>query len=162
VSVFSYPKGQLIGTLSGFSNPAGECVDQSGNVFITDAAFGDGAGSVYEYAHGGTAPVAQLTVPFDYPTGCAVDPITGNLAVSAIAGLAVFPHASGTPTAYMDSSFQSMNYTGYDAAGNLFVDGDANGGGFVFAELPHNGSTLADISVDASFRGSGAVQWDGH
>jgi len=162
VAVFSYPKGKLIGTLSGFSNPAGECVDKAGNVFITDSAFGSGAGTVSEYAHGGSAPIAELSVPFDYPNGCAVDPTSGDLAVSAIRGLAVFPHASGTPTTFTDPSFQSMNYAGYDDAGNLYVDGDAYGGGFVFAELPRNGSALVDISVTGSFRGSGAVQWDGH
>lgn len=158
VSVFSYPKGKPMGSLSGFSNPAGECVDQSGDVFVVDAG---GAGTIYEYTHGGTAPVAELSAPFDNPESCAVDPKSGDLAVAAIGGVAVFPQAQGTPATYGDSSFQVMRYVGYDDVGNLYVDGNASTGGFVLAELPDNGSGLQGISVDATFRGSGAVQWDG-
>src|SRR5580700_9415982 len=35
VTVYSYPKGKLLGTLTGFNLPAGECVDKAGDVLIT-------------------------------------------------------------------------------------------------------------------------------
>ena len=35
VKVFSYPRGKLVGTLTGFQTPQGMCVDKAGNVFIT-------------------------------------------------------------------------------------------------------------------------------
>src|ERR1700678_2232910 len=52
VTVYSYPKGKLVGTLRHFLRPLGECVDQTGNVFIAN-----GAGQVFEYAHGGKKPI---------------------------------------------------------------------------------------------------------
>jgi hypothetical protein len=36
VFVYSYPKGKLVGKLTGFNEPSGNCVDKAGNVFITN------------------------------------------------------------------------------------------------------------------------------
>lgn len=78
ITVYSYPKGKLVGTLSDFEKPYGECVDKSGNVYITDSSFA----RIYEYAHGGTKPIHTLKDPEYQPYGCAVDPTTGDLAVA--------------------------------------------------------------------------------
>lgn len=160
VRVMTYPKGKSIQSLTGFFSPTGECVDDAGDVFITDTKQ-DGSGYVYEYAHGGSVPISTLDDPFPQPTGCAVDPNTGDLALVSLGGLAIFPHASGAPITFTDSSFQPMRYDGYDGSGDLFIDGTAESGKFVFAELPYGGNALMDISVAGTFRGAGAVQWDG-
>ena len=78
VYVFSYPKGKLKQTLTGFTDPAGECADAQGNVFISNT----GGSNIVEYAHGGTTPIATLKDPGFFPIGCSVNPLTGDLAVT--------------------------------------------------------------------------------
>ena len=160
VFVLTYPEGTVVQTLSGFFSPTGECVDHSGDVFVTDTEQG-GAGYVFEFAHGGSAPIATLDDPFQNPLGCAVNPVNGDLALTSASGLAIFAHASGTPVKYTDPNFDHMRYDGYDPNGNLFVDGNVSSGEFRFAELPYGGSKLMDISAPQSLREAGAVQWDG-
>ena len=38
VFVYSYPQGKLVGMLEGFGTPQQECVDVSGDVWVTDFA----------------------------------------------------------------------------------------------------------------------------
>jgi hypothetical protein len=38
VLVYSYPQGKLVGKLTGFTEPAGECVDSAGNVSLPTLA----------------------------------------------------------------------------------------------------------------------------
>ena len=59
VFVYSYPSLAVAGTLTGFSEPAGTCVDTTGDVFIVDY----GASDIVEYAHGGLTPIATLDDP---------------------------------------------------------------------------------------------------
>ncbi len=103
VYVYAYPGGKLVGTLTGFTEPAGECVDKVGDVFITSQTF-SGTGTIYEYAHGGTQPIQTLNDAAGNPRGCSVDRTTGNLAVSNFASLSgggsvsIYTNAQGTPT----------------------------------------------------------------
>ena len=73
----------------------GICSDTSGNVWILDYD----TGYAYEYAHGATSPETTL-VDADSPLDCSAEASTGNLAVSSYGAIAVFPHASGSPTYY--------------------------------------------------------------
>src|SRR5579862_4757435 len=76
VEVFSYPKGSVVGQLKFQGLPLRLCSDRSGDVFIPVLTSRSNNNFIYEYAHGGTEPIAILTdsgVPF----GCAVDPTTG-------------------------------------------------------------------------------------
>ena len=83
VYVYSYPQLKLVGTLSSPNSTAtGECVDKMGDVFITTTNEQQSS-TIYEYKHGGTQPVAELSEPGS-GTGCAIDPKTGNLAVANI------------------------------------------------------------------------------
>ena len=120
VYVYSYPKSHLVGTLTGFYMPFGECSDSSGDVFVVALANSSSRSStIYEYAHGGTSPIATLSDP-DFAWGCAVDPLTGNLAVSGGISVAIYQHASGAPTIYSNSEFHFF-YCGYDDRGNLYL-----------------------------------------
>lgn len=164
VYAFAYPKGKLMGTLSGFQEPAGLCVDKTGNIWITDAA----AEEIFEYAHGGTTPIATLNESGQEPFACAIDPTTGNLAVSNAAtesggngSVAVYANATGTPTDYTNSIMTKMAFLGYDNHGNLFVDGGNPSGAFEFAELASGGYSLTNVVLDQSFEAAGGVAWDG-
>lgn len=84
VHVYSYPQGKLVGKLTGLDLPYGECVDASGDVWIVT----NFPNQAIEYAHGGTTPIATLSVPGSNAYGCAVDPASGNLAVATDVGVA--------------------------------------------------------------------------
>jgi hypothetical protein len=165
VSVFSYPKGQLEGTLTGFEEPYGDCTNKAGAVWIVD----DETAAITEYAHGGTSPIATLSDSGEYPAGCSVDPSTGNLAVTHYEGpgggqgsLSIFKKSKGKPVVYTDSSISRAWFCSYDDSGNIFVDGDKNGtSGFQLAELPAGSGTFTNISIDQSITVAGGVQWDG-
>jgi hypothetical protein len=166
VYVYSYPSGKLVGTLTGFTEPTGECVDKTGDVFITTSTF-YGTGTIFEYAHGGTQPIATLSDPDGNPRGCSVDPTTGNLAVTNFASasgggsVSVYTDAEGTPSAYTDSAIYTYFFCGYDREGNLFIDGRSYGGATQFAELPDGQETFTNISLNQSIGYPGGVQWHG-
>jgi hypothetical protein len=166
VHVFSWPKGKLVGTLSGFRRATGECVDKAGDVWITSYV----SAEIVEYAHGGATPIATLSDPGEYPISCAVDPTTGNLAVGNIettsddqGSVAIYPGAQGTPTLYTDPGIDRIFFMDYDHKGNLFVDGRPNStDGFVFAELPEGSGSFTNITLDQSIGMPAGVQWDGN
>lgn len=163
VYVYAYSTQKLVGTLTGFSTPYGLCVDKAANVWIVN----DGASQIVEYAHGGTAPVATLSDPGEYPEGCSVDPVTGNLAVtnfySSTGGgsVAIYAGAHGSPKLYSDPAIFNYRFCGYDANGNLFVDGASSSAAFALAELPKGSSTFTSISLAQKIEWPGGVQWDG-
>jgi hypothetical protein len=171
VSVYSYPQGQLVGTLTGFAAPDGICVDKKGDVWIVNnAATGSGEDAV-EYKHGGKNPIATLKIGSGYAVSCSVDPITGNLATTVLESygsgqgyVAIFAHAKGTPTYYSDSEMFAVYFCGYDDKGNLYVDGTAGGpsGPFRFAELPKGKKKFKNISLKGgSIVFPGTIRWDG-
>ena len=160
VYTYTYPQGKLIGTLTGFISPFGECSDAAGDVFIVAYSTPSMTSStIYEYAHGGTSPIAMLNDP-NVAFGCAVDPSTGNLAASG-AGIAIFTHATGTPKLYFSSV--PFYYCGYDLHGNLFLTGiNGQSGNANLYELANGSSKLKQISLDTTlYIGSQApsVQW---
>lgn len=165
VYVFSYPKGKLKQTLTGFRDPAGECADSQGNVFITNT----GANTIVEYAHGGTKPIATLKDPGFFPVGCSVDSKTGNLAVTNVpsnystpGNVVIYRHAKGRPRGnYTDPNISQFLLCGYDAQGNLFVDGQNASYASAFAELPAGGTKLVDVKLDQQIQIAGGIQWDG-
>jgi hypothetical protein len=166
ITVYSYPKGKLVGTLNNFEKPYGECVDAKGNVWITDSSFG----KIYEYAHGGTKPIHTVKDPEYVPYGCAVDPTTGDLAVANYSdasdregNVAVYHKAKGTPKSYIGYGFYYYYYLGYDPKGNLYVDGlfGSYGDAFEFGELAKGGAEIKDILLPNTIRAPGGIEWDG-
>jgi hypothetical protein len=165
VTVYSYPKGKLVGTLTGFDFPYAECEDQSGDVFIANY---DGQ-NIVEYAHGGSKIIATLSDSGYYPIGCSADPSTGNLAVvnyysspSVGGNIAIYQGAQGNPTIYTDPNLYSYLFCGYDNKGDLFVDGQStSSGGFALAQLPSGRSTFKGITLNQSIGFPGDIQWTG-
>jgi hypothetical protein len=170
VSVYSWPRGQLVGKLTGLAYPQGECVDKTGNVFITTLGRST-ASYIVEYPHGGTKPIAKVKDSGYDASGCSVDPTTGNLAVTNLEGingnggnLAIYSKAGRFLGYYSDEYIGYFFFCGYDNAGNLFVDGarDYNPfDGFAFAELQVGSSGFTDITLNQTINYPGGVQWDG-
>jgi hypothetical protein len=172
ITIYSYPTLKKVGDIPDVVG-YGLCSDQQGNVFVPD-----GSSTIYEYAHGGTQPIATLSeYSDDLSIGCSVDPTTGNLAVTNNDGnnfyncigqgnVAIFAGGQGIPTTYCTGPAVKYAYAcGYDNKGNLYVDGGstvgANGGAVKFAVLPKGSDTFKAIKLDRSLRYPRAVQWNG-
>ena len=162
VDVYSYPQGKLKGTLTGFYAVHSGCVDGRGHVFITDRQ------QILEYDHGGTSPVATLEDTNYGPTGCSVDPVTGNLAVansplygSSPGNIAIYKHAKGSPKMLTTSSVFFQYDCAYDDKGNLYDVGGDFHGFFLFLELPYRSHTFTNLSLNQYITIPGGVQWDG-
>lgn len=163
VSVYSW-YGKLLGTLTGFGEPAGLCSDANGNVYVADVL----ASEIAEYAHNGALRIKTLKDPGQEPLGCAVDPLTGNLAVtnekttsSGYGSVSVYTRAKGSPKIYSNPSLHYASFCGYDSHGNLFADGDDADNDFILVELRKGGTTLSAVRLSARISVPGAVQWDG-
>jgi hypothetical protein len=114
VLVFS-STGKQVGQLTGLDGARAICSDSQGNVWVGYA------GSLLEYNHGGTVPVAQLYLQEYYiPATCAVDPATGDIAVAEYAyqshspNVAVYQNIYEPPQTYTDQDFDGYEYLSYD------------------------------------------------
>jgi len=151
VYVYTY-QGHKVGELN-IGMPQGECVDRAGDVWITDTS----ASEIVEYAHAGTTPIATLEDPGQQPSGCSVDPTTGNLAVTNICNakscgngnVAIYAGAQGLPTTYSGATISHYYFCAYDDRGNLLVNGVANGkpNKLLYAELYKGAQNLTSITL---------------
>lgn len=165
VKVYSFRKGRLVGTLTGFGKPRGECADEAGNVWIADIEGRD----VIEYPHGGLKPIASLDT-FGAPLGCSVDSAAHYLAVAGGISstiVSIYHEDShgrwSNPKRYTDSAMRIPYFCGYDSNGNLFIDGltKSKAGRFTLVELPRRSKTFESIAVSQAIDMPGQVQWDG-
>lgn len=142
------------------------CQDQSlGYVYI------DAVEQFYEYTFGGRKPAAKSrSKGLLYSEGCAVDPVARGIATtwndtstsgSGSGWVAVYKSIRGHAKRYSIPGFGLYEYCGYDNQGNLFVDGYSDNNAFVFAELPRGSTQFKPISVEATLKNAGVVQWDG-
>jgi hypothetical protein len=173
VLVYTYPEGKHVTTLGGFGRLTGACSDAKGNVFIISPNVLTYAGSViYEYAHGGSTPIATLSESGE-AVGCAVDPTTGNVAVANggdvsnpygkdWGSIAIFQQATGAPTMYYSSTAQYFYYCGYDSVGTLYIT-TAVAGGFVLDRLSAGSIDTIKMKtpLDYATYFVPSVQWDG-
>jgi DNA-binding beta-propeller fold protein YncE len=167
VSVYSYPSLKLVQTISGLIEPNGLCVNQkTGAIWV---AVSGSASQIVEFAHGGTKPIRTLEVAEGdaVVNSCAVDPTSGNIAVADAAtddpgDVMIFDARTGKPATYFDKHIFSYEFVGYDASGNLFVDGSSRDERFRLDELPSHGKKLIDIPWQGpAIRSAGNVQYDG-
>jgi hypothetical protein len=164
VYVYSFPALKRVGTLTGFSQPQGECVDGSGDVWITNTQ----VHQILEFAHGSKNAMHILVDPTGYPVGCAIDPTTGNLAVtnffdfSGAGSVEVYRKARGTPTPYANPRAYYYYFAGYDHNGNLYVSGRTGTNSYILSVLPHGKASMATVSiVGGTIHFPGTVQWAG-
>jgi hypothetical protein len=176
VYVFTYPQRRLAGTLTNLNaHASGECVDASGDVFIT--TFDElQRGKIFEYQHGGTSPVAILSDPGEAAC-CAVDPTTGDLAVTnrsdfsssnpypSNGDLAIYPGAQGTPQMHYNDStvFRAFGFCGYDNQGSLYISADdsLDPGDGLLLHFETGSDSFSVVNVNEPLYGALSVQWDG-
>lgn len=153
-----YPQGNVVGTLDGYTYPAGLCSDASGNVFITYPF----SQLILEYAHGASVPMQTLSDPEQSPIGCAVDARNGDLAVASTVGsLQIYKHGSGIPQTYKYSGIELFLYCTYDKSGDLFADGVTQNGDFSLVEMEKGSDILYSISVGAAIKPYSSIQSQG-
>lgn len=160
VDYYTYPGGSLIGKLTGFGSVAGLCSDKAGDVFVVDEA-----GPIQMYAHGGKTSKRKLQTS-GAPYGCAIDPTTGNLALTQLSSysygaIAIYPQSKGTPKIYRDKGIDATWFCGYDNKGNLFADAWDSFGTNMLVELPAGAHSFKKFYLPKSFQNPGGVQWDG-
>jgi hypothetical protein len=160
VHIFSYPKGEHVGDLTGLASPQGLCTDRAGDVFVTDLT----VGHVYEYAHGGTSPIKVLYDNYvDFgPIDCSVDPVTGNLAVASEDAnyVVIFPDAKQMPVVRLDSH-AILFWCAYDDKGNLFVERVRHHRKFYIGELPKGATSFKNLLMDPRIVGPSGLKFDG-
>lgn len=168
VYMYSYPWGKLEGTLTKLAGPDSICADNAGHVWITESDTSE----IVEYAHGGTKPIARLQDTGYWPSDCAVNPKTGDLAVANVftsngegtpGNLVVYKKAAGKPHAFTTTGVNNYMYVTYDSHGNLFVDGFGAYNDFALAELPAGSSAMTSITIDHDIAAGNTadVKWDG-
>ena len=161
IVVLSYPMWSIVARIPGAFYFV--CSDpNTGNIFAI------GNTEIDEYAHGGTTPIATLTVPSGYSgfTGCTVDATTGNLAVATAGGpnnrgaVLVYSGGQGQATPYSDSKLRDFRSAAYDSAGNLYALGVNDHTTPRIAELMagKNQFTLIKLSENDY---PNKLQWDG-
>ena len=148
---------RLVSTITLSPVTGGDCSDSSGNVYIANDT------DVVEYARGDSTPIATYGLDGDQAAACSVDPISGNLAVvfsGSGANVAVFPFGSQTPTYY--EAHIVTYYCGYDAGGNLFVDGLNGHTAWPCGNSLVNGASDFNVlTINGDIGTPGQVQWDG-
>jgi hypothetical protein len=167
VAILSYPLGKRVAEIDLRGYPRGICSDTQGNVWVT-VGRSHGPDYVEEFAHGGTTPIAALRMPTGTSgAGCAVDPSSGDLAVTTSAGsyhgsVAVWRGAKkGSPKVY-PAPFVALN-AAYDDDGNLFVDGVPGGSDFwlEFGQLRRGDNEVMRVSLGRPGASAGGIAWDG-
>ncbi len=169
VTVYTYWQKSFVRTLTGFTQPMGECVNAAGDVFITDY----GARDVVEYAHDGKTPIATIDDSPYAPYACSVDLATGTLAVANEAGgstqgnIAVYAGLKSPPAIYTDATIGDFRDCAYDRSGNLLAsNGEAGSEYASFAWLPKGGGKLVNVTLPGPekswvWEDVNGIQWDG-
>jgi hypothetical protein len=164
VFILSIPNLKLKGIITGFPHPPqGECSDKQGNIWVTTDA-----PDIVKLSHTGDI-LTKLGDPA-IPVGCAVDPTTGNLAVTNIitvknglpypGDVLVYAGASGSPAEYKGPPRTYYYFAGYDGSGNLYADGLNDLGNSVLTELPKGATKMHAITLSGgTVYFPGMVQW---
>jgi hypothetical protein len=127
VFVYGASSNRLVGTLTQFAEPLGECVDAKNDVWIVDS------NGLTEYAHGGTSPIGSISTYYEFgshPYSCAIDPTTGDIAISVInrykgsdSGLVLICTSDTSCVPYEVQTRVHVYFVSYDKNGNLYADG---------------------------------------
>ncbi|HEY2473229.1 MAG TPA: hypothetical protein VGI19_00365 [Candidatus Cybelea sp.] len=161
VYVLDYSTGKKVGTLTGFSEPYGQCVDAKGDVYIANF----GAGNVVEYARGAMKVLNTYSTGGE-PIGCSVN-AKGDVAVTSFSPGEIVVFAGGNPsksTTYTGSCSYQWGM-GYDDKGNLVGVGEESTGNIVACALLSGsksmttlvGCCIGPITIDYP----GVTMWDG-
>ncbi|MGB8907776.1 MAG: hypothetical protein WCC84_03400 [Candidatus Cybelea sp.] len=160
VYIYSLPHMTLEGTLTGFNDPQGLCSDTKGHVYVVNT----GTNQVFSYSHSGT-PGQIYTDPFGPPVGCAVDPISDQLAVADISGFSgagqvvYLFFTSIAPVAVSNPAQYSYYFLGFGKGGELWTSGRASDGSYMVSQCNFKTCSTVNLSGGTIYF-PGAVQWD--
>jgi len=161
--VYEYPSGKQVGKLTGFHDPQGMCVDQKGDVYITDSQFG----LLLEYAHGGTKAINIYERPGSGLGGCSVS-ANGDVAATGRGDVCIWKGgiaADGPTCIDGDESIGcgGLSTFGYDHDGNLIGVGTARRGRITACMIPVGKSTMEKLSTSGIMSNFGptGTAWDG-
>jgi DNA-binding beta-propeller fold protein YncE len=164
---YSYETRKRLGTIkTRFADAESMCVDGAQNVFVVDNA----TQAIWEYSPGGKSVIRILIDFVGFPFACAVDPTTGNLAVTNRensydefpGNVVIYPHVTGKPKAYEVLNMYEIYFPAFDDKGNLFVDGYSTYfRGSLLSELPKNGKNFVDLTLSSKIASAFGMQWDG-
>ncbi|HEV3092340.1 MAG TPA: hypothetical protein VGX91_12945 [Candidatus Cybelea sp.] len=164
--MLSYPTHKLVGTLSPPDELGSGCVDSTnGNVLFVVGHL------LLEYTFGQSQPTEEIHLSASASAEtCAVDPLTGDLAVVFLYNggsgyVGIFTNLSGEPSTYTVPGMGYYAYCGYDNKGDLFVDGQTQGTSneTLLGELTSGSQSFNTVALPEQVRANlgGSVQWDG-
>lgn len=161
VDIYSLPSMKLKGQLTGFSEPQGMCSDSGGNVYVADTS----ATEVDKYARTGSL-LARYPDNYGLPVGCAVDPATGNVAVTDLVSGAsgpgqvlVFSSPSSQPKILDNPSQYFYYFAGYGPRSSLWVSGRNASGEYILSRCSASSCATVRLSGGTLYF-PGAVEWD--
>lgn len=172
VSVYSYWQRRIVGVLTNFKQPLGECVDRDSNVYVTDYK----AKKIYEYAHGAKKPHRVIDDYPQAPDGCAVDLANGDLAIANYGptyyeggNITVYPHGTGKPIVYGLSRFDHFLNCAYNRHGDLLATSKWGYSHYYYTNfyyLPKGSSKLLPMNLPGPSRSWNwnypqTLAWDG-
>lgn len=172
VFVYSYPRPRLVGQLHFKEDVEGLCSDSEGNVWVPLFDPATSSGKLVEYKHGSKRRIAALS-DNGFPSGCAIEPATGDLAVTNscidyrgstcldYGDVVIYTAAHGAGTLYEDPTMNDYGFCAYDNSGDLFVEGTDDSGSFTLAELRKGQSTLQNVALSQSLTTPAGIQWHG-
>jgi hypothetical protein len=143
------PKGKQLAQLTGFSEPQGLATDGKGNLYVADTA----NSRIQIYAPPYTKAPKSLADSGQYPAGVAV---FNNGAVIAVTNIISTSGGAGSVTIYKkgkagaaisNANFARVYFDGFDAKGNLYIDGSNSGGSVVIGEIAKATTTGKRIAV---------------
>jgi hypothetical protein len=170
VNVYRYWQHTIVGVLTDFKQPYGECADAAGDVYIADYV----GEKVDEYAHAGKKPIEVFDDSPNNPQACAVDAKTGDLAVANYGynqsgNIAVYPHGGGKPILYGANRDDHFIGCAYDDRGDLLALSNYGYSDYYYSAfyyLPKRGTQLVPMDLPGPSRswewgGVADVAWDG-
>ncbi len=174
--LYSYdPKTMNLGAVGQTSpqsirTPLGSCSDARGNVYVVGDAGTGNTGAIVEFPFGTLTVKRTLSDATGPPSGCSIDPITGDLAVTNqssyysssyhLAQVLIYKSGSDTPKEINACAYNGT--AGYDPKGNLWLECENDKDAISVEELPKGGTSFQP----GGFRRRvmqyvGAIEWDG-
>ncbi|MBV9154722.1 MAG: hypothetical protein JO097_00535 [Acidobacteriaceae bacterium] len=161
VDIYSLPSFKLRGQLTGFNNPQGMCSDAAGNVYVTQTNNTE----IDKYSHAGKL-LARIPDNYGFPVGCAVDPATGNLAVTDLVNdgsgpgeVEVFSSPSSQPRILTNPNQYFYYFAGYGPDSRLLVSGMNASGIYMLSRCGASSCSTINLRGGTLYY-PGAVQWE--
>jgi hypothetical protein len=157
---FDFPKSDVsTATISGVSEPQGECAQNGNKAFWVVASESD---EIEEFAYRGSSPIVTLSESAGEAAGCTIDPKTDDMAVTILGAgdVVIFTDTKGTGTTVADG-LASSYFPTYDNKGDLFVDGITQSDTYGVVEMASGKSSFKAVTLPNTIEFPGGMQWDG-